>query len=68
MEDVRAVLMDQDAGFVVAVIGVPADMGAPVDDEHAFVPHVRETLGQDAAGKARADDQPVIHDPVTPQA
>ena len=68
VEDVRAVLVHQDAGFVVAVVGVAADVGAPVDDQHALVPHVGETLGQDAAGEARADDQPVKHDPVTPQA
>ena len=57
----RAVLVDQQAGLVVAVIGVAADMGAAVDDEHALVALARETLGKHAAGKAGADDQPIIH-------
>ena len=36
VEDVRPVGVDQDAGVVVAVVGVAADVRALVDDEHAL--------------------------------
>ena len=61
VEDMRAVLVDQEPGFVVAVVGVAADMRAPVDDEDALAALARETLRENAAGKAGADDQPIIH-------
>jgi hypothetical protein len=41
---------------VMAVIGVSTDVGAPVNDEHAFVQAAGKAFGQHAAGKARPDD------------
>jgi hypothetical protein len=61
VEDVRAVLVHQDAGFVVAIVGVAADMVAPVDHENPLVALAREAFCQNAACEAGADDQPVIH-------
>ena len=61
MEDVRAVLVDQQAGGVEPVIGVAADMAAAVDQQHALVALAGQPLGQHAAGEAGADDEPVKH-------
>src|SRR5690349_5743088 len=61
MEDVRPILMHKDARFVVAVVSVAGDVGAPVDDEHALIPYARQTLGQDASGKSSTHDQPIVH-------
>ena len=53
-----AVGMDQHARGVGAVMGVAADVVAPVR-HHAFPAGGSEPLGDDEAGKARADDQKV---------
>ena len=57
MKDVRPVAVHQDARLVVLVVGVAADMAAPVDQEHAPAGIAGQALGRDAAGEARADDQ-----------
>ena len=59
MEDVRPVLVDQDAVVVVVVVGVAADVVAPVDDEHALPELRRQALGHHRAGEAGPDDQHV---------
>ena len=59
MEDVRAVGVDEDAGVVVAVVGVAADVRALVDDQHAQAQLAGEPLRQHAAGEAGADDEVV---------
>jgi hypothetical protein len=51
--------MDEDAGVVVAVVGVAADVRPLVADEDALAADVGEPLGQDAAGEAGADDEGV---------
>ena len=61
MEDVRAVLVDQQAVIVVAVVGIAADVRAAVDEEDALVALARETFRENAAGEARADNQPIVH-------
>jgi hypothetical protein len=54
--------VDEDARVVVVVVGVPADVRTPVDDQHAVA--VRpEPLGEDAAGEAGSDDEIVKHGP-----
>ena len=59
VEDVRPVGMDEDAGVVVAVVRVAADVRALVDDEHALAEDVGEPFGEHAAGEAGADDEGV---------
>ena len=66
MEDVRPVLVNQQAGIVVAVVGVAADVRPAVDDEDALVALARETFRKHAAGKAGADDQPIVHGTTPP--
>lgn len=53
----RTVLVDEDAGGVVTVVGVARDVVAFVDDEAAFVRLAGESLGHDGAGEARAYDE-----------
>ena len=53
--------MDQDAGIVEAVIGVAADVTAPVDDQNGFAPLRGDPFCQHASGEARPDDEPVEH-------
>ena len=59
VEDVRPVAVDHDAGGVVAVVGVAADVRPAVDEEDALVGLGGQTLGQHAAGEASADDKVV---------
>src|SRR5690348_9186783 len=61
MEDVRPVLVDQEAGFIVSVIGIAADMRPTVDQKHLFVTLAREPFGNDAAGEPGADHEPIKH-------
>jgi hypothetical protein len=51
--------MDQDAGVVVPVVRVAADVRPLVDDQDALVELAREPLGENAAGEAGTDDQGV---------
>src|SRR6476661_952557 len=60
VEDVRPVFVIKDAGLVGLVIGVAADMGAPVDEQDPRTMLARQTLGEHRAGKAGADDQIII--------
>ena len=57
VEDVRAVAVNQHAGFVVVIVGVAGDMRAPVDHQHALVQAPGQPLGEHAAGETGADDQ-----------
>src|SRR3954447_530596 len=59
VEDVRPVPMDEDARVVVLVVRVAADMRAAVDDEDALTEDGCDSLGDDAAGEPRPDDDPV---------
>src|SRR5215210_931393 len=62
VEDMRPVAVYQDAVLVVLVICVPPDVGAPVDHVDPLA-RARQTLGNDAAGIARAYHQDVgLHD------
>src|SRR5262249_41645958 len=63
MEDVRPILVDQDAIFIVAVVGVPADMVPLVDDQNSLPGLAGQPLGEHAARKSRPDDQIIKHLP-----
>src|SRR5690606_23129130 len=52
--------VDQHPGFVEVVVGVAADVRAPVDHQHALVEAGGQALGEHAAGEAGADDQVVV--------
>src|SRR5512140_1460702 len=59
MEDVRPVLVDQDAFRVVIVKGIAGDVLALVDDQDSFPGAGCQALGQHAPGEPGADDQVV---------
>ena len=59
VEDVGAVLVDVYALHLLG-IDVACDIGALVDDEHAFAPFI-EFVCADGAVKAAADDEIVVH-------
>src|SRR5215203_5794653 len=61
MKDVRPVLMDHHAGFIVIVVGVPADMGTLVADQDALAGMGREPFRHSGAGKAGAYYQIIEH-------
>ena len=46
--------------LVVVVVGVAADVRAPVDQQHPLAAHGCQPLGQHAAGEAGADDQLIV--------
>ena len=62
VEDMRSILVDQNAVLVVIVEGVAADVRPLVADQHALAGMSGQTLGDGGAGKAGADDQVVEHD------
>src|SRR5207237_6864171 len=63
----RSVAMDEDAGRVVLVVGVAADVRTTIDDEDALVEDGRDAFGDDAAGEPRADDDPVERHSILPR-
>ena len=63
VEDVRPVLMHEDARVVVVVVRVPADMRAFVDNQDLLAGIHCQPFGHDAAGEAGADDEVIKHRP-----
>src|SRR4051794_27632233 len=57
VENMRSVFMVEDSRLVGLVIGIAADMRAPVHQQHARAVLARETLCENGAGKAGANDQ-----------
>ncbi len=57
MEDVRSVLVDEETGVVVVVVGVAGDVGTLLHHEHLRPVLARQPLGQHAAGEPGADNQ-----------
>ena len=61
VEDVRPVLVHEDAGLVVVIVGVAADVRAAVADQHLLARVGGQPLGDRRAGEAGADDQVIEH-------
>ena len=59
MEDMGAILVDEDAGVVQAVVGIAADMVPAFQHQHPLAAPFGQLPGGYRAGKARADDQAV---------
>ncbi len=53
------VFVDQDPRIVVAIIGIAADVIAPVDEQDGFAALRRNPFCQHASGEACSDNQPV---------
>jgi hypothetical protein len=45
MKDVRAILMNEEAGFVPSVKCIPADMRPAVNQKDSLVSNARKSLG-----------------------
>ena len=60
MENVGAVLMNEHAGLVKAVVGVAAHMVPPLQHQHALAAALSQLPGGHGAGHARTDDQTII--------
>jgi uncharacterized protein (UPF0179 family) len=56
MKDMRAILMDQDAGFVVVVVSIAPDVWALVTQNYFFVGAAGETFSENAARESCAND------------
>jgi hypothetical protein len=67
VKDVRPVLVNEDAGPVISVVSVAADMRTTVDYKHLLVALAGQPFGDDAAGETGAHDQPVKHEPRLPR-
>jgi hypothetical protein len=61
MENVRSVLVDQDARVVEVVVGVAGDVVPLLDDEHLLVVLAGESLGQHAPRKSRPNHHVIEH-------
>ncbi len=60
VEDVRAVLVIHYAVGIRLVVGIAADVIAPVDQQHARVVLACQPLGEHRTGKTSADDQIIV--------
>ena len=60
MVDVRAVLVDQDAGVVEEVVGVAGDVVAALEDADLEAAGLGEATGAGRTSVARSDDEGVI--------
>ena len=60
MENVRPILVNENAGGVGMIVGVAADVIAPVADQHLLSEPGGETFGEHTPGKARPDDEVVV--------
>ena len=58
--DVRAVLVDEDAGVVDVVIGVAGDVIATLDDGHVEAAGLGKAAGADRSRVSGADDDHVV--------
>jgi hypothetical protein len=61
VEDVRAMGMNDHSMLIEAVVGVPADLPAAVDQEHARPKLGCGSLSDDQAGEAGADNEQSVN-------
>ena len=61
VEDVRPVLVYEQARFVVVIVGVAADVRPAIADEHLLARVGGEPLGNRCAGEPCADNQVIEH-------
>ena len=66
MKDMRAVLMNQNAGVVVMIVSVAADVRTLVTKQHLLVRTRCQPFGEDTAGEAGAYNQIIKHRPNYP--
>ena len=66
MEDVGSILVHQNAGIVVPVVGVARDMGTPVDQQDLVAQLAGEPFCEHAAGETCADDEPIKQETTFP--
>jgi hypothetical protein len=60
VEDVRPVLVDQDAGIVQMVERVAAMCGRPINHQHLLAGVIGQPFCHDGTGEARADHHTVV--------
>src|SRR5262249_1032687 len=58
-EIMRAVIVQQHAGFVVMIVSVAADVIAPVDDKAGLAKLIGNPFRQHGPGKPSADDEKI---------
>ncbi len=68
MEDVRAIRVDENAGPVMAVVGIAADVLALVADQHFQAGHGGQAPRHHSPGETCAGDDDIIRPAAAPQA
>jgi hypothetical protein len=63
VEDMRAILVNENAGLVVSIVGIAADMRPAIDHQDLFVTLARQPFGNNAPGETGTDDEPIKHEP-----
>ena len=53
--------MHQDAVCVEIIVGIAANVPAPIDEKHTLPEDRRDSLGEDRARETRPDNQPAMH-------
>jgi hypothetical protein len=61
MEDVRAVFVNENAGVVVVILRVAADVIALIADQHSLPGNFGQTFGQHTSCKSSSNDQVIKH-------
>jgi len=57
----RAIAVDQETACIVVIVGIAADMRAPIYDEDLLSKIPRQSFGNDRAGKTGANNEIVEH-------
>src|SRR5665213_56335 len=61
MEDMRAILVDQNAVLVVMIVSVAANVRALIANQHTAVRTACQTLSKHASSKTRAHHEVIEH-------
>ena len=61
MKDMRSILMNQDAGLVVMIVGIPANVRTLIAEYDFFVRTSGEAFGEYASSEPGANYQVIKH-------
>lgn len=60
VENVRAVLMDQDPRVIETIESISADMSAPIAEQDRLIKIAPQAFGQHTAGKTGPDNEVIV--------
>ena len=61
MKDMWTILVDKNAGGVIIIVSVAADMISPIANQNRFAHATSQPLREHASGKSSANDEIIDH-------